>query len=164
MNIHEPLSALLERAGKAVVQKKPWASWTEAERLRSMADAMVSCAAEIQAAYDEQKRGLVNWRLTLDDVSRVTRVALSYRHRADVWEWQQEPLVAQRLRAGLSVDNVDGVPPRPTVPPTGIVTPHDLPPGFPELCLSWSEMATEFLSTRRGKREVSDGPDRRDLD
>lgn len=152
MNASDKLDALLARARGSVVQKKPWASWTEAERLRAAADAMLACAAEIQAAYNEQKRGEVNWRLSLDDVSSIFRVAQSFKHKADVWEWQQDPLVAQRLRSGLSCDNVDGVPMRPTVPACGFATPHDLPAGFPRPCLFWSEMATDFLQTRRGAR------------
>lgn len=156
MKTHDHLTALVEKARKSVVQKKPWASWSEAEKLRAMADAMTSCAAEIQAAYHEQQNGEVNYRLSRDDVTSITRVALSYAHKADVWDWQQDPLVAQRLRAGLSCDNVEGLPPRPTAPKTGLATPHDLPRGFPELCLSWTEMATEFLNTRRGVRGATD--------
>lgn len=162
MKASDKLSALIETARKGVVQKKPWASWSKLEQLRADADALMACASEVRAAYQEQLNGEVNWRLTRDDVSRITRVALSLQHTADVWEWQQHPGVAQRLRSGLSFDNVEGLPPRPIVPECGLATPAELPAGFPQRCLSWSEMATDFLQTRRGVRGGAD--DARGLD
>lgn len=134
---------------------------TRSEQLRSTADAMLGVAAEVQRAYDEQRNGGVNWRLSRDDVTAIARVALTLQHDADVWDWQQDPLVAQRIRSGLSVDNVDGLPARPPAPRFGRASARDLPQGFPSFSLSWSEMATEFLSTRRGARG---GDDARGID
>ena len=163
------LRSIIERARAAVLRTKP--ENTRSAELHRLANALLGVAAEVQAAYQEQLDGKVNWRLSADDWQTISAIAQWIEYAALEWDWQQDPLIAQALRSGKPVEErrpntdemrpVEGMPARPRKPKCMRKTLENLPAGFPELSLSWSEMATEFLSTRRGARG---GDDARGID
>src|SRR5690606_37488697 len=164
------LRAVIERARTAGKSTKP--DMSRSAGLHGVADVLLGVAHEVLAAYDEQCAGVVNWRLCRDDAVRISSVAEWGKHEARTWDWEQAPEIAPALRSGRPVEErkpnsdemrpIEGMPARPRPPKCPRRGPAELPVGFPKLSTSWSEMATEFLNTRRGAR--GGGEDARGID
>lgn len=158
------LRAVIERARAAVRTTKP--DMSRSAGLHGVADILLGVAHEVRGAYAEQQAGLVNWRLSAEDVERISSVAEWAKYAALEWDWQQAPEIAQALRAGRPVEErkpnsdewrpCEGMPAKPVKPKCQRRDATELPTGFPTLTKSWSDMATDFLQTRRGVRGTTE--------
>lgn len=156
----DDLQAVIERARQAVRKTKP--EQTRSAGLHYVADVLLGVAHEVRAAFDEQRQGIVNWRLSFEDVERISSVAQWAKYAAHEWDWQQNPEISQAQRANRPVEErvpnsdewraVEGMPARPCKPKCQRRDVNELPVGFPKMSSSWSDMATDFLQTRRGAR------------
>lgn len=143
---------------------------TQAEKVEYQVTVWESIAAELNAAYLEQRSGIANYRLTEEDVLFARRLSIWFRFNLEKRAWLEVPENAAALDLKNRLQNnpnailpdevkrrlaTKPVPPDAREVPLLLARLEDRPHDWPTAASQWSTWLEDLIRTRRENAQIN---------